>query len=160
MKILSGVIALLLLLAGAVWWVGMVKPSAEGGVGLVVENARVRMLPGDRPMAGYMKIHNRTEQPWRLIDADSEAFGRVMIHRTRVGEGRARMQHQRDGVSINSGETLEFKPRGLHLMLMDRTSELKIGDQVDIVLSFETLGSTSSARDQVVPFTVVPVASQ
>jgi len=158
MKILSGVIALLLLLAGALWWVGKVEPPDEGGLRIEVENARIRMLPGDRPMAGYMKIHNRTEQPWRLTGAD--AFGRVMIHRTIVSEGRARMEHQRDGVRINSGETLEFKPQGLHLMLMDRTNALEIGDQVDIVLTFETLGSAPSMQDLVVPFTVVPVASQ
>jgi len=152
MKLASTIVALVALLAGALWWVAQVAPGAP----LTVDNARVRMVPGGGPMAGYMEIRNHTDSPIRLVAADSPAFGNVMIHRTVVRDGQARMEHQRDGVEIQPGGSAIFKPRDLHLMLMQPRAELAVGDQVEIVLAFEGVEPV----EWPITFTVVPVTAQ
>ncbi|HKL54082.1 MAG TPA: copper chaperone PCu(A)C [Wenzhouxiangellaceae bacterium] len=152
MKLASAIVALVALLAGALWWVGQVAPESPIEVG----NARVRLVPGGGPMAGYMEIRNHSDSVIRLVGAASPAFGNVMIHRTIVRDGRARMQHQSDGVPIVPGDSATFKPRDLHLMLMQPKGALEVGDQVEIVLRFEGI----DPADWPVAFTVVPVTSQ
>jgi len=152
MKLASAIVALVALLAGALWWVARVAPESP----ITVDNARVRMVPGGGPQAGYMEIGNHGDSPIRLVAADSPAFGNVMIHRTVVRDGQARMEHQRRGVEIQPGGSAVFKPRDLHLMLMQPRSELEIGDTVEIALTFEGI----EPADWPIAFTVVPVTSQ
>ena len=152
MKLASAIVALVALLAGALWWVGQVAPKSP----IEIENARVRLVPGGGPMAGYMEIRNHSDNVIRLVGAGSPAFGNVMIHRTIVRDGRARMEHQTDGVQIVPGDSAVFKPRDLHLMLMQPKGTLEVGDQVEVVLRFEGI----APADWPVAFTVVPVTSQ
>lgn len=152
MKQLSAVIAVVVLVAGAVWWVAQMQPTEP----LEVENARVRLVPGGGPMAGYMVVRNHGDGLIRLTGASSDAFGRVMIHRTTIENGQARMVHQDGGIAIAPGETVEFAPRGLHLMLMQPQAELQVGDSVEIALRFDGL----EPADHRQLFTVVPVTAE
>lgn len=151
MKIVYGIVLVLALLAGALWWVADRTPAEP----LSVENPRIRLVPGGAPMAGYFVLSNHSDVPVRLVSVRSEAFASAMIHRTVVDNGRARMQHQDSGVLLAPGETAEFKPMGLHLMLMRAQRELQIGDEVDIALGFEGV----EPAERVVTFTVVPVTA-
>lgn len=152
MKLASAIVALVVLLGGALWWVSQVAPESP----IEVENARVRLVPGGGPMAGYMEIRNHTDDVIRLVSAESPAFGNVMIHRSSVRDGQARMEHQSDGVQIVPGEAVMFKPRGLHLMLIQPHHAFEVGDQVEIVLGFEGI----VPAEWPVAFTVVPVTLQ
>lgn len=152
MKQASAILALVLLAAGALWWVSGISPDEP----LAIDNARVRLVPGGGPMAGYLEIRNHRDDPVRLVGARADAFGQVMIHQTVVEDGRARMQHQFEGVRVMPGETVEFVPGGLHLMLMQPESELNVGDQVTIVLQFDGIEPSKWT----VEFTVVPLASR
>ncbi|MGB0514313.1 MAG: copper chaperone PCu(A)C, partial [Wenzhouxiangellaceae bacterium] len=106
MKWATAIVVLVSLMAGALWWVARLAPETP----LSVENARIRMVPGGAPMAGYMLIHNRGDSAIRLISARAEAFETVMIHRSIVENDRARMEHQRGGVVISPGQSVEFRP--------------------------------------------------
>lgn len=152
MKQMSAIVAVVVLLVGAVWWVSRLAPSEP----VTIENPRIRLVPGGAPMAGYMVVRNHGDGMIRLTGAASEAFGRVMIHRSVVEDGRARMEHQAGGVSIAPGETVEFKPRGLHLMLMQPAGGLEVGDSVDVALTFDGL----QPAERLVAFTVVPVTAE
>jgi len=152
MKIISGVLLVVVLLAGALWWVSDIAPAKP----IEIDNPRVRLVPGGAPMAGYFTITNNTDARLRLVSAASPAFDHVMIHRTVVdAEGSARMEHQQGGVLVSSGETVSFKPKGLHLMLMRAERALKVGDDVQVVLGFEGI----DPAEYPVTFTVVPVTS-
>ncbi|RFF27036.1 MULTISPECIES: copper chaperone PCu(A)C [unclassified Wenzhouxiangella] len=151
MKIVSGVLLVIVLLAGALWWVSDMAPAEP----IEIENPRVRLVPGGAPMAGYFSITNHTDAPIRLVSAASDAFGHVMIHRTVVTDGGARMEHQDQGVLVGAGETVAFEPKGLHLMLMRAQRELEVGDAVDVVFGFEGV----EPAEYRVTFTVVPVTS-
>lgn len=151
MKIVSGIVLVIALLAGALWWVADMAPSEP----IEIQNPRVRLVPGSAPMAGYFTLTNHTGAPIRLVSAESEAFGRVMIHRTMISDGSARMAHQSDGVLAGVGETVAFEPQGLHLMLMRANRDFEVGDAVNIVLGFEGVEPAVLT----VTFTVVPVTS-
>ncbi len=152
MKIFSGIVLIVVLLLGAIWWVAEMPPAEP----VEIDNPRVRLVPGGAPMAGYLTIANHTDAPVRLVSVASDAFGHVMMHRTVVSDGSARMEHQDGGVLIGAGERVAFEPGGLHLMLMDATGELAVGEAVDIVLGFEGV----EPAERTVSFTVVPVTSQ
>jgi hypothetical protein len=122
---------------------------------LEIENPRVRLVPGGAPMAGYFVIANHSDTSFRLAAARSEAFDHVMIHRTIVSDGQARMEHQHDGVRVSAGDRVSFEPRGLHLMMMRANRELAVGDDVEVVLEFEGI----EPAERSVTFTVVPVTS-
>ncbi len=153
MKTIVSAIALILIMAaGALWWVSD-QPAAED---VEIKNARVRLVPGGGPMAGYLEIRNNSRAAIHLTAARSSAFDHVMIHRTVVSDGSARMEHQHEGVLITPGQTVVFAPRGLHLMLMRPQQELQIGDSLELVLEFEGLEPAERSAS----FTVVPITSE
>lgn len=150
-RIASGVIALVVLLAGALLWVGQMAPHA----GLGFDAPRARLTPGTGPMAGYLTIRNYGDREVVLVGARSPQFGQVMLHRTMIRDGQARMEHQ-ERVLIAPGSAVEFLPGDLHLMLMRRQTELKVGDPVEIVLQFEGI----EPREWTLDLIVVPVTAQ
>ncbi len=150
-RIASGVIALVVLLAGALLWVAQMGPTGPLGF----DNPRARLTPGDGPMAGYVTIRNYSDRELLLVGARSAQFGQIMLHRSVLRDGQARMEHQ-DRVPIAPGQAVEFRPGDLHLMLMRRQKELNVGDPVEIIFEFEGI----EPREWTVGFTVVPVTAQ
>ena len=102
---------------------------------LEVTNARLSLLPGDTPGAGYFHLHNAGNAPVILVGADSDAFESVEMHMSMEKEGMVSM-HAVSKIEVGPGETLEFAPKGHHLMLMKRSHPLAIGDEVEVVLQF------------------------
>ncbi len=43
-------------------------------------------------------------------------------------------------LEIPAGGTVELKPGSYHIMLIDLTQELKVGDKIEITLKFEKAG--------------------
>lgn len=109
---------------------------ALAGTPLVdVSNARIRLLPGDLPLAGYFDLHNPGNETVHLTGASSPVFGGVMMHMSMDESGQARMMMV-DRIDLAPGKTVHFAPGGYHLMLMHRKQELKVGDMVPIELHF------------------------
>jgi len=149
-KILIALMLLGLLVGGWFWSVSM-QPDTT----LTIDNPRIRLLPGARPLAGYFTISNAGDSDLRLIAASSDSFANIMIHASSISNGQSRMQEQADGVALAAGDSIEFAPGGLHLMLMQAQSELKIGDEVQVQLRL--IDADAKTRTIAVPFTVIPV---
>jgi len=147
--ILSGVLALAVLAGGALWWINRGGPESP----LAFDNPRARLVTTEVPMAGYLTITNHTDRQVRLIGASGADFDRVMIHETRISDGRARMTHRRDGIGIAPGERVELAPGGLHLMLMGAQKAFNVGDSTLIVLEFDGI----EPRQWPLELIVVPV---
>ena len=108
--------------------------SEEGGVS--VRDAWIRETPaGMTMMAGYMALRNNTSRSQVLVAASSPGFATVMIHRTIVKDGMARMEHASQ-IELTPNASLIFAPGGYHLMLMNPKRTLRAGDRVDITLKF------------------------
>ena len=88
--------------------------------------------------AGYLKLANKGPVD-RLVAASSAAAGTVEIHSMSM-EGDVMKMRQVDAVEIATGQTVELKPGGYHLMLMGLKTPLKVGDQIPLTLKFEKAG--------------------
>ncbi|MGO2880314.1 MAG: copper chaperone PCu(A)C [Halomonas sp.] len=119
---------------------------------LEVSNARLSLLPGNTPGAGYFELYNTGDETVTLVGAQSPAFDSVEIHVSSEHDGMAHM-HELTSLEIASGERFEFAPKGHHLMFMRRVEPLNVGDDVDVVLEF------SDEQQLPVTFNVVSPAS-
>jgi len=115
-----------------------------------VSDARLRLLPGDLPGAGYFVLHNNSDDIVTLSGAESAAFESVEMHVSMEQDGMAKM-HSIDGVDVPAGEQFAFAPSGHHLMFMQRTQSLSVGDEVEVVLDFEGEESLSVSFEVVSP---------
>jgi copper(I)-binding protein len=101
-----------------------------------VEQAWIRLLPGNLPLAGYLVLGNPGDRALTLRGAHSAAFGQIEMHQSRSESGVARMLRLAD-IAVPPGGQLVFAPGGYHLMMFDRTRPLHPGDQVSITLDFD-----------------------
>lgn len=116
---------------------GILLSTAVFAAELMVKDRWIREAPPSAAaLAGYMVIHNGGDSDRVLVGAESPLFGNVMLHRTVMEEGMAKMIHQ-PSITIPAGGSLTFEPNGYHLMLMKPKKPLKAGDQVEITLKFK-----------------------
>lgn len=101
---------------------------------LVVSDAWVREAPpGAAMLAAYMTISNRGPAPRVLTGVESPNFSHVMLHRSVVIDGIARMIHQ-DALEIPAGGSLVLEPGSYHLMMPAPADRLERGDCVEFTL--------------------------
>lgn len=117
---------------------------------LEVTNARLSILPGDRPGAGYFQLYNASDEVVTLVGAESAAFENVEMHVSSEQDGMAHM-HEIPSLEIAPGEHVEFAPKGYHLMFMRRVAPLAEGDDVDVLLEFSDQQPLSVSFDVVSP---------
>lgn len=97
----------------------------------------IKQLPPVVPMrAGYVQIRNPTKQAHEIISLQSEAFDRIEMHETRMIGGTMSMQ-ELDTLPLAPGFTEELKPGGKHLMLIGPRQALEIGQDIDVIATFE-----------------------
>ncbi|MDH4394013.1 MAG: copper chaperone PCu(A)C [Aquabacterium sp.] len=72
-----------------------------------------------------------------LLSASSPAAGVVEIHQMTMDGTTMKMRALPKGLDLPAGKTVELKPGGYHVMLMDLKAPLKTGDSVDISLVVE-----------------------
>ncbi|NGY04298.1 copper chaperone PCu(A)C [Solimonas terrae] len=101
----------------------------------VVENAWIRMLPGDLPAAGYFDLRNRSDASRKLVSADSPAFMMTMLHQSSEQNGQSQMQHV-DDVALPAHGVVHFAPGSYHLMLMQAKNPLTVGEHIPVSLQF------------------------
>lgn len=104
--------------------------------GVSVQSCWIRALPNRLPAAGYFQLQNAGAQDVKLIGAQAEGFGKVMLHTHKESNGMASMVHV-DEVVVPAGGSIEFAPRGHHVMLEQADFDLEVGTQRPIVLWFE-----------------------
>lgn len=118
----------------------VLSTSFAFGADVEVSEARVRLMPGDVPSAGYFSLHNGSDETITLVGANSDAFGHVELHMSMEKDGMAHM-HAVPKIEVAAGENFEFAPSGYHLMLMKRSAPLEVGGETVINLEFEDRGA-------------------
>ncbi|MDN6298376.1 MAG: copper chaperone PCu(A)C [Halomonas sp.] len=130
----------------------LLSTGSAAAADLNVSDARLRLLPGDLPGAGYFTLHNTSDSAVTLTGASSKAFDKVMMHVSTEEGGMAQM-HAVDKVDIASGESVSFAPKRHHLMFMQRTQALKVGDSIDVTFTFKAHTPLPVTFDVVSPTT-------
>ncbi len=101
-----------------------------------VKDPWVRLVPQNaKSTAAYMKIENKGTEADRLVDASNGVSKITEIHETIEGKMR-----RIKAIDIPAGKSVELKPGGLHVMLIDLKEPLKEGQTVEITLKFEKSG--------------------
>ncbi|MEE9493950.1 MAG: copper chaperone PCu(A)C [Gammaproteobacteria bacterium] len=104
--------------------------------GLIISNVWVREAPpGAAMLAAYLTIENQSDKGRELEFVVSKYFSHVMMHKSEVIDGVAKMLHQ-DKLSIPAHGKLELKPGGFHLMMPAPEKALEAGDTVYFRLYF------------------------
>jgi periplasmic copper chaperone A len=116
---------------------GAAAPAIE------VESGWSRPLPpAVKSTEFYMMIHNRGDQPDRLVGADSSACGMARLYEIYTSpQGVMSMRPvPPQGIELPAGGRVQLKPGGLHVMCMDRKREFARGGRVPLTLRFERAG--------------------
>ncbi|MFT6371673.1 MAG: copper(I)-binding protein [Gammaproteobacteria bacterium] len=104
---------------------------------LSVTDAWIKNLPPAMPMrAGYMQLMNHDDNTATIVSVSSNAFKKVEIHQTINNDGVMSM-HPIKSLVVEANGMAFLKPGGMHLMLIKPTRDLKIGDEVEVVLQFD-----------------------
>lgn len=125
--------------------------SSPGG--LTVEGAWARTSTGtEHAGAAYLVVKNGGSAADALVGASSPASGMVQVHETyalpeptgsampgaSAGMGGTVMGMRPVArIDIPAGGSIELKPGGYHIMLMELKQELKAGDTIELTLTFE-----------------------
>ena len=117
--------------------------SAAGGQGasassgtLKIEGAWVKASKGG--MTGvFGKITNSGDKPVKITGASSTATDTVQLHTTTKGSDGSTKMEQVHEYTIEPGATLELKPGGDHIMLMDMGCSLAAGGATTVTVKTE-----------------------
>ncbi|MFN3929777.1 MAG: copper chaperone PCu(A)C [Thermoflexus sp.] len=94
---------------------------------------------GESTSAVYFVVVNNGDQPDALVGAASDVAEKVELHET-VMEGNVAKMRPVPRVEIPAKGRVEFRPRGLHIMLIGLKQDLKVGDTFTVTLRFEKSG--------------------
>ena len=109
-----------------------------------IEDAWVRGTVAQQKATGaFMRL--TAQRDARLVAASSPAAGVVEIHEMSMDQGVMKMRAIA-GLDLPAGKTVELKPGGYHVMLMDLKAPVAADQPVPLTLVFE---SRSGQREQV-----------
>lgn len=91
--------------------------------------------------AVYFTILNQSSDTDSLIKASSDIAEHVEIHMSMMDQSGTMVMKPQESVSIPENSSVEFKPGGLHIMLINLPQELKPNDQFKMILEFEKIGN-------------------
>ena len=110
-------------------------PATAAAPAVTVTDAWMRATPGTDVAAVYLTIHNTGTQALEIIGVHSPRAATAMIHETRqVGAQSTMRPHEQ--VDLAAGQTVQFAPEGLHVMLMNLTRPLIAGEQLPLIIDF------------------------
>ena len=129
---------LIIVLVGLILLGGVFTAIFSGA--LTVKDAWARPGTAGDNSAVYFVIDNRSTSSDQLLSAACDAAMMTQIHQTTIdASGNASMKEQ-ENVPVTTRGQVNFKPGGLHVMLMDLKQDLKPGDKLSVTLTFEHAG--------------------
>ena len=89
--------------------------------------------------AVYATLVNAGKDRDALVAATSDAAEAVEIHESYQESGMMKMRPVTK-IDVPAGKTVEMKPGGYHIMLLNLTRDLKAGQVMELTLVFEKAG--------------------
>jgi len=111
---------------------------------LTLSDLQVRATVGGLPTsAAYLTIANAGKTPDKLVSIDCACASSAMMHETRTRNGVSSMSMLSE-LAIPAGGKVQFKPDGLHVMLVGLKGPLKAGAMQSMTLRFEKAGTVKA----------------
>lgn len=118
----------------------LLSGTALADASVSVRDAWIRAMPPTaKNSAAYLVIENRGVQDDELLGATVEGAEVTELHEM-VHEGHAMTMRQRESIAIPAARTVDLKPGGLHLMLINLRQPLLAGEQRNAVLRLRKAG--------------------
>lgn len=109
---------------------------------VIVKDIWIGELPPSSPVAAaYMKIVNPGDADDQLLSVTSPIAGSTMIHTTEVDSKGVATMEMIDALDIPAGKTVELKPGGTHIMLMDLKEPVTGKDAIELDFKFKNSGN-------------------
>lgn len=103
---------------------------------VTVKEAWVRAtVPQQKATGAFMQLNAPKDS--KLVSASSPITPIVEVHEMAMQDNIMKMR-QVPAVELPAGKTVELKPGGYHVMLMDLKQQVKEGDTVPLTLVFES----------------------
>lgn len=108
---------------------------------LAIQDAWARPTSAGENGAAYFMISNGTSVTDTLLSVSCDIATAAEVHMS-MGDANGVMSMQmQEAVTIPAGESVDFKPGGLHVMLVNLTRDLKPGDTITLTLNFKETGN-------------------
>lgn len=120
-------ISSLLALSASAW--------AQAPAPVDVKDAWVRATVAQQKATGAF-MHLTSKADVRVVEVRSPVAGVAQIHEMALDKDVMRMREVK-GLALPAGQTVELKPGGYHVMLMDLKGQVKAGDVVPVTLVLE-----------------------
>lgn len=112
--------------------IGLALPAAAQ---VAVTEAWVRgTIAGQKATGAFMQLKSPADAT--LVAVTSPVAKIVEIHEMKM-EGTLMTMRAVDTIALPAGKTVEMKPGGYHVMLMDLVAPLRAGEAVPLQLTFE-----------------------
>jgi hypothetical protein len=119
-----------------------------------VEGGWVRSsVPGQQGTGAFMRL--TATEPLQLVGAATPVAGVAELHEMRM-EGDVMRMRAVDKLDLPAGRTVELKPGGYHLMLMDLKQPLPQGSSVPLTLLFRNAKGVDSKLELKLPVAIRP----
>jgi periplasmic copper chaperone A len=104
---------------------------------VTVSDAYVRAVPPGQPnSASFMLLSNGSTAGHAVVAAESSVSKVAELHTHTMSEGMMKMRRV-EKIEIPAKGTATLAPGGLHVMLIGLTQDLRPGDEVMLMLTFE-----------------------
>ena len=114
-------------------------------------------VSAQKATGAFMQI--TSAQDTRLVEASSPVAGVVEVHEMVMEKDVMKMRAVK-GLDLPAGKTVELKPGGYHVMLMDLKQQMKEGDTVPVTLVVEGKDKKRSTIEVKAPVKPLATASK
>lgn len=122
-----------------------------------VKDAWVRTsVPGQKATGAFMKL--TAKDGAKLVAASSPVAGVTEVHEMKMEGDIMRMKAVAGGLDLPAGKTVELKPGGYHVMLMDLKAALPKDSTIPLTLVFKDVKGVESRLELKVPVAAAPMA--
>ena len=115
-------------------------------------------VPQQKATGVFMQI--TSVQDARLVEAKSPVAGVVEIHEMAIEKDVMKMRALPNGLDLPAGKSVELKPGGYHVMLMDLKQQMKEGDSVPMTLVIEGKDKKRSTIEVKAPVKALATAAK
>jgi copper(I)-binding protein len=135
----------------------LMSSTLAAQVAVVVEPWARATVQGQKATGAFMKITSK--EGAKLVGASSPAAGVTEIHEMKMDKDVMKMTAV-PSLEIPAGKSVELKPGGYHVMLMDLKAPLADKSSVPVTLTFENAKGVKSQVELQVPVKSMTMPSQ
>jgi len=112
---------------------------------VIVTDAWVRAtVPQQKATGAFMQLSSPKDT--KLVSASSPITPIVEVHEMAMQDNVMKMREV-PAIELPAGKTVELKPGGYHVMLLDLKQQVKVGGTVPLALVFEHKDGTRETRE-------------